>query len=75
MAGWTKADYDSNYRYQVERRMLGGGPPPSEGRPAVYIRYHKLFMQPMLVSMWAKLNPILNILSTDNVCVVGAGFG
>ncbi|KKK77967.1 hypothetical protein LCGC14_2848250, partial [marine sediment metagenome] len=73
--GWTKADYDAAYRYQVERRMPGGGPPPSEGRPPVYIRYHKLFMQPILASMWATLQPILNILATDHVCVVGAGFG
>ena len=75
MAGWTKANYDANYRYQVERHMPGGGPPPAEGRPAVYIRYHKLFMQPILANMWATLQPILNILSTDFVCVVGAGFG
>ena len=75
MAGWTKADYDENYRMQVERRMPGGGPPPSENRPSVYIRYHKFFMKPILIDMWAKLNPILNILATDNVVVVGAGFG
>jgi len=75
MAGWTKADYDANYRYQVERRMPGGGPPPAEGRLPVYIRYHKLFMQPILANMWARLQPILNILATDNVCTVGAGFG
>ena len=75
MAGWTKADYDANYRCQIERNMPGGGPPPAEGRPAVYIRYHKWFMKPILVSMWARLQPVLNILSTDKVCVVGAGFG
>jgi len=75
MAGWTKADYDANYRYHVERRMPGGGPPPADNRPGVVIRYHRLFMQPILVSMWAKLQPILNILATDDVCVVGAGFG
>jgi len=75
MPGWTKADYDANYRYHVERRMPGGGPPPAEGRPGVVIRYHRLFMKPILVSMWAKLQPILNILATDDVCVVGAGFG
>ena len=40
MAGWTKADYDANYRYHVERRMPGGGPPPAEGRPGVTIHYH-----------------------------------
>ncbi len=75
MAGWTKADYDNNYRCQIERNMPGGGPPPAEGRSAVYIRYHKLFMQPILVSMWARLQPVLNILAIDKVCVVGAGFG
>jgi len=77
VAGWTKADYDANYRFQVERRMPGGGPPPAEGRSPVRLRYHKLLMQPILASMWATLAPILapNISSTDEVCVVGAGFG
>ena len=75
MAGWTKADYDANYHYQVERRMPGGGPPPAEGRPAVYIHYHKLLMKPWLAAMWAKLQPILAIASGEYVCTVGAGFG
>jgi len=75
MAGWTKADYDANYRYQVERHMPGGGPPPAEGRPPVFIRYHRLAMRPNLAALWARLQPILNILPGDFVCVVGAGFG
>jgi len=75
MAGWTKADYDGAYRYHVERRMPGGGPPPAENRPGVVIRYHRLYMKPMIAAMWAKLQPILNILPGDFVCVVGAGFG
>lgn len=74
-APWTKADYDANYRWRVERHMLGGGPSPTEGRSEVVVRYHKWAMQPVLASMWARLQPILNILATDNVCVVGAGFG
>jgi len=32
-------------------------------------------MVPWLAAMWAKLQPVLNIQSTDKVCVVGAGFG
>ncbi len=77
MAGWTKADYDANYRTQIERRMPGGGPPPSEGRLPVRIHYHKWTMVPILSDMWATLAPILSpsISSTDEVCVVGAGFG
>lgn len=77
MAGWTKADYDANYRCQIERRMPGGGPPPAEGRSPVRIRYHKWFMQPILADMWSVLHPILtpNIALTDEVCVIGAGFG
>ncbi|MCK5644341.1 MAG: hypothetical protein KAJ19_26315, partial [Gammaproteobacteria bacterium] len=75
MVGWTKADYDANYRCQIERRMPGGGPPPAEGRPAVRLHYHKWFMKPILADMWTTLQPVLNILSTDYVCVVGAGFG
>ncbi len=75
MAGWTKAQYDAAYRCQIERRMPGGGPPPAEGRPPVYIRYHKWYMKPILESMWAKLQPVLNISAIEDVCVVGAGFG
>jgi len=55
--------------------MPGGGPPPSEGRQPVRIHYHKWVMKPWLAQRWAKLQPVLNILSTDHVCVVGAGFG
>jgi len=72
---WTKADYDANYRTQIERRMPGGGPPPSAGRQAVRIHYHKWAIRPMLADMWAIMQPILNIGSADHVCVVGAGFG
>ncbi len=75
MAGWTKADYDNNYRYYVERNMPGGSPHNREGRLQVKIRYHRLYMRGQLFAMWAKLQPMLNILSTDKVCVVGAGFG
>ena len=73
MAGWTKAEYDANYSMYVERRMPGGGPPP--GQQPVIIRYHKFFMKPIVTDMWAKLAPVLNILVTDYVVVVGAGFG
>ena len=75
MAGWTKEQYDHAYRTQVERRMPGGGPPPAEGRPPVFIHYHKWTMVPWLANMWATLQPILQIQSSDFVCMVGAGFG
>lgn len=75
MAGWTKEQYDTAYRTQIERRMPGGGPPPAEGRPPVFIHYHKWTMVPILAQMWANIQPVLNILSTDNVCIIGAGFG
>ena len=75
MAGWTKADYDNNYRYYVERNMPGGSPHNREGRLQVKIRYHRLYMRGQLAAMWAKLQPMLNILATDKVCVVGAAFG
>ena len=71
VAGWTKADYDGAYRYHVERHM----PEPRSTFPQVVIRYHRLHMRPILAAMWATLQPILNILSGDHVCVVGAGFG
>ncbi len=75
MAGWTKADYDANYRYLVERHMPGGGPPPAENRPGVVVHYHRLAMQIPLANMWAAVQPVLNILTTDHLCIVGAGFG
>ena len=75
MAGWTKEQYDTAYRTQIERRMPGGGPPPAEGRPPVFIHYHKWTMVPMLAQMWANIQPALNILSTDHLCIIGAGFG
>ncbi len=75
MAAWTKADYDANYRTYIERRMPGGSPHNKEGRQQVKIHYHKWVMVPLLANMWATLQPVLNILSTDKVCVVGAGFG
>ena len=75
MAGWTKAQYDAAYRTQIERRMPGGGPPPAEGRPPVFIHYHKWSMAPILAQMWANVQPVLNILTTDHLCIVGAGFG
>ena len=71
MAGWTKADYDNSYRWRVERYM--GGHPNT--RPEVVVRYHRWAMAPLLANRWAVLQPVLNILSTDHVCVVGAGFG
>jgi hypothetical protein len=71
MPAWTKADYDANYRWRVER-YFGGHP---NTRPEVVVHYHKWAMQPVLNAMWAKLQPVLNIQSTDYVCVVGAGFG
>ena len=71
MAGWTKADYDTAYRIRVERHF--GGHPNT--RPEVVSHYHKWGIQPILANMWSVLAPILNIASTEHVCIVGAGFG
>ena len=73
MAGWTKADYDAAYRFRVERHLPT--PAPTNIRPEVRVHYHKWAMEPLLANRWSVLQPILNILSTDKVCVVGAGFG
>ena len=75
MAFDTKADFDAAYRYAVERHMPGGGPPPAEGRPGVVVHYHRLAMRIPLANMWAAVQPVLNILTTDHLCIVGAGFG
>ncbi len=75
MAGWTKADYDTAYRLQVERRMSGGGPPPAEGRPPVFIHYHKFYQAPMLAAMWANVQPVLNILPADTEVILTDGTG
>ena len=71
MAGWTKAQYDAAYRFRVER-YFGGHP---NTRPEVVVHYHKWGMQPILAQMWANIQPVLNILTTDHLCIVGAGFG
>ena len=73
---WTKADYDTNYRFRIEKRMPGGGPPPAENRGAgVVLHYHKFFMAPWLSNRWTKLQTVLGILPGDEVVVFGAGFG
>jgi len=71
MAGWTKADYDNAYRFRVER-CFGGHP---NTRPEIVVHYHRWAMQPILANRWSVLAPILNIASTEDVCIVGAGFG
>jgi len=67
----TKADFDAAYEFRVER-YLGGHP---NTRPEVIVHYHKKFMASILSNMWATLQPILQIGSTEQVCVFGAGFG
>ncbi len=71
MAGWTKADYDNAYQFRVER-YFGGRP---NTRSEVVVHYHKWAKQPMIERMWFLLQPILNILPGDHVCIIGAGFG
>jgi len=71
MAGFTKQDFDDAYSFRVER-YLDGHP---NTRAEVRTHYHRWAMVPLLQARWAILQPILNILSTDFVCVVGAGFG
>ncbi len=71
MAGWTKAEYDAAYSWRVER-YFGGHP---NTRPEVRVHYHRWAMAPLLANRWSVLQPVLNILSTDEVIVVGAGFG
>lgn len=68
MAGWTKTDYDTAYRFRVSR-YFGGDP------NEIRCNYHRWAMQPILQNMWATLAPILNIVPADYVCAVGAGFG
>lgn len=72
-APWDKAKYDANYRLRVEHYMPGGAPGPND-RPQVLLHYHKFWMQPLLANRWAVLQSVLNIQSSDFVCVVGAGF-
>ena len=76
MADWTKADFDSNYKFQVERRMPGGGPPPSERRSGVNLHYHRPMIAPILADRWANIVPsILKINSSEHVVIIGAAFG
>ncbi len=71
MAGWTKEQYDTAYRWRVER-YFGGHP---NTRPEIVVHYHRWAMQPVLAQVWANVQPVLNILTTDHLCIVGAGFG
>lgn len=71
MAGYTKAEYDALYSIRVSRYFGGTAP----GEQEVRCNYHKWAIKPMLESMWATLQPILNIQANERVCVVGAGFG
>lgn len=78
MAGWTKADYDNAYLCRVDRYFQRDNPDaaqdPAQTRE-VNLHYHRFFMSPILADMWATLAPILNISSTENCLIVGAGFG
>lgn len=71
MAGWTKAQYDEAYVF-FPLRYLGGCRP---GEVPVVLHYHKWPMRRVLNERWQKLQAVLQIQSTDNVCMVGAGFG
>lgn len=78
MAGWTKEQYDDAYLCRVDRYFNAEHPevpqdPAQTGQ--VILHYHRYFMGPILSDMWARLAPILNIASTQNVLIVGAGFG
>lgn len=75
MAGYTKEEYDNLYSFRVER-YLGGFPVADIGvRPEFRCHYHKAMMKPVLATMWANIQPVLQIQSTDYVAIVGAGFG
>lgn len=78
MAGWTKAQYDAAWSFRVERHMPTRAPTgsvPGIDRAGVVVHYHKLAMQGLMANMWASVQPVLNILTTDHLCIVGAGFG
>lgn len=72
---WTKQDYDDNYVFHVDRHFNAtvAHDPAQIGK--LKLHYHKYFMQPIIAAMWSRLAPILSIASTEDVCVVGAGFG
>lgn len=71
MAGYTKEQYDEAYKFGLERHF-GGRP---AGQQPVVLHYHKFFMRPRWITRWQNLQAILQVPSTDLVCIVGAGFG
>lgn len=71
MAGYTKAEYDALYQFNVSRYFGGIAP----GEQPVRLNYHKYCMGPILADRWANMAPVLNIASTELVLIVGAGFG
>lgn len=72
MAGYTKEQYDSLYRFRVSRYFADSQP---FGTNPVWLNYHKYIMKPIWEKHWAAMVPVLNIASTELVCIVGAGFG
>jgi hypothetical protein len=71
MAGYTKEQYEEQYKFRV-CRYFGGMQP---GEQPIYIHYHRYSMKPILEQRWAACAPVLNIASSELVLIVGAGFG
>ena len=71
MAGYTKEQYDSLYRFRVCRYFGGRAP----GENPVWIHYHRYSMAPINAARWAACAPVLNIDPSELVLIVGAGFG
>ena len=70
--GYTKEQYDALYRFRVSRYFADSQPP---GTNPIYLHYHRWPMLPILQKRWQLMAPVLNIASTELVCIVGAGFG
>lgn len=72
MAGYTKQDFDSLYRFRVR---IWDESIQAYRRSPIRLNYHRYVMQEIVRAHWDKVVPMLGITSSDIVVVVGAAFG
>lgn len=72
MAGYTKADYDT--QYSIRLQILDPATSTYKRSP-IRLHYHRAVMESTVRKRWDSIVPLLSITSADKVVVVGSGFG
>jgi len=73
MTGWTKQDYEDNYKNRVERHLRP--PCPTNIRKEVSVAYCRKFIESYIHGRLDTLIELLSIHFRDRVVIVGCGFG